>query len=298
MRYFDPKEATYRGFSEDFGTEVPLSITLQVTRRCNLKCIYCSELPGIPEPTMDEILSYARDLRGIERVIVSGGEPTLRGDLPDILQGLRRLGFPVLSLASNATLVTPDLAMALRKTLDYVDVTIDGTQAVHNEIRGQFDSVIHGARMLRNAGLPLCIVTVLIQKNRHTIPEILKLANELNALRVKIISPIPKGRGQSLGDQVLASQEIASLHEELSQLKQESGWSFSITITDWAHVREGHALLVHPDGEVVASPVPDSPGCVRRIGRVPGMDAKEIWDAYPYKENHIQKYFDRSLFVC
>jgi MoaA/NifB/PqqE/SkfB family radical SAM enzyme len=63
-------------------------------------------------------------------------------------------------------------------------------------------------------------------------------------------------------------------------------------------VDEGHALLVHPDGDVVASPVPSLPGCVRRVGNLKERDMGSIWRDYPYKENHLRKYLEETLYVC
>jgi uncharacterized radical SAM superfamily Fe-S cluster-containing enzyme len=54
----------------------PLSIIYQVTRRCNFDCEFCSETMQVKDPSLDQIASIQRNLAGVPRVFLSGGEPT------------------------------------------------------------------------------------------------------------------------------------------------------------------------------------------------------------------------------
>lgn len=79
---FDHKEQHFRLNSKEFVIpEYPLTVTLQITRRCNLQCPYCSESEFISDPTLKEIEKMIKNLKGVNRIIISGGEPTLRKDL-------------------------------------------------------------------------------------------------------------------------------------------------------------------------------------------------------------------------
>jgi len=112
------------------------------------------------------------------------------------------------------------------------------------------------------------------------------------------LSPIPKGKGKAVVSKRLTSQEIKKLFENLKNQKKEFGWQVRITLTDWEKIKEGHALLVHPNGDVVASPVWSKEGCIHYVGNILEEGISEIWKKYPYKKNHVKKYVEKSLMVC
>jgi hypothetical protein len=58
----------------------PLSVILQVTKRCNFDCNFCSETLQLPDPTLAELDEIRANLTGVRRVFLSGGEPLLRRD--------------------------------------------------------------------------------------------------------------------------------------------------------------------------------------------------------------------------
>jgi len=275
----------------------PLSATFQVTRRCNLRCIYCSENALIKEPT-SEFLHFLIDrMRGLERVIIAGGEPTLRPDLAVLAEHLSKT-VRIVAMASNSVLVTEKLAHDLSESLSYVDVTVDGTRGTHNKIRGQYDRVLAGIRNFVEAGVDVSLVTVLLRDNVSDILHVCDLADELHAKKLKILTPIRKGRGKRMVSRALDSIELKDLFNMIREEKHSKGWRVRITITDWGLVDEGHALLVHPDGDVVASPVPSMPNCIKIIGNLQENDLEWIWQNYPYKENHTRKYLEETLYVC
>lgn len=275
-----------------------MSITLQVTRKCNLKCIYCSEDAQLTEPTNEMIHQMIDNIVGIERVIVAGGEPTLRRDLPEILDYLKEKKFPVVSIASNAVLIDKDFAVKLARSLDYADITIDGTPKIHNKIRGQFDKVVKGINNLKDAGVPISIVNVLLSDNVKDVIAVCRMAEQFDARKLKILSPIRKGRGSSILDKRLSADKLADVFNTIKKTKEKENWKVRITITDWDIVDEGHAILIHPDGEVVASPVPSKPNCIEPFGNILEEDIGKCWKRYPFVKNHVRKYLEESLLVC
>ncbi len=90
----------------------PILATFQVNLRCNSACGYC-DLPlnvGRYELTREEIKrTFSRLYRdGVRFVLVQGGEPLLRRDLPEILEDLSAIGLH-LTLITNGTKITPQL---------------------------------------------------------------------------------------------------------------------------------------------------------------------------------------------
>jgi len=251
----------------------------------------------IKEPGYEELSVIAGKLTGIPRVIVSGGEPTLRKDLPQILDLLKG-NHEIVAMSSNATLVDKKLACELAKRLTYVDVTIDGTRQIHNQIRGQYDLVLTGIRNLIEAGVELSLVNVMFDLNADSVVDVCKVAEELGAKKLKVLTPIRKGRGAEVVDRGLSSEKLEGVFQRLRKAKEENSWKVRITLTDWSRVSEGHAILVHPDGEVVASPVPSEPACIKPFGNLMKESMHDIWRRYEYADNHLKKYLEETLYVC
>jgi len=277
--------------------DVPLTVTLQLTRACNLNCVYCSECHPIPNMPLDQLRLVMDRLDGVSRIIIAGGEPLLREDISNVLS-ICRERFSTVALATNATLVTPSLADTLAQYLDYADVTFDGTRLIHDRVRGKYDHVLSGTWCLRSAGIELSIVMVVMRASVQSVPYVAQLADALGAKKLKLLSPIPKGRGVDVLDQQLSSKELMRLRDRTGQIKSANGWIVRITISDWSRIREGHAIIVQPDGSVVASPVWSQPECVLKLGSLRESSIRELWKIYPYADHHIAKYTEQSLLVC
>ena len=106
----------------------PVLATFQVNLRCNSACGYC-DLPlnvGRYEMTKEEIQGIFSGLYrdGVRFVLVQGGEPLLRRDLPEILEDLSALGFQ-LTLITNGTKLTTHLVERLGRLPLAISVSLD-----------------------------------------------------------------------------------------------------------------------------------------------------------------------------
>jgi cyclic pyranopterin phosphate synthase len=110
-------------------------LRLSITDRCNYRCVYCMPEEGVPWIdhhnllTFDEIAHVVRaaiDVHGIRRFKLTGGEPTVRPHLVDLVRILKNIdGVEDLSLTTNGQLL-PELARPLRDAgLDRVTISID-----------------------------------------------------------------------------------------------------------------------------------------------------------------------------
>lgn len=279
------------------GTEItipdlPLTITLQITRNCNLKCIYCSESEYIPDPSLEEIFKMIKNLNGVPRIIISGGEPTLRNDLIPILKECKK-NFDIVAMASNCTQIIDEQL----EYLDYLDVTIDGPRKIHNKIRGSYEETIKGILKLKEYNKDFSIVMVLLEQNKNYVSYIANIADFIGAKKLKILCPIPKGRGKKVFKNKISSKEIISIGKDLEINKEELGWKIHISLTNWEQIGEGHAILIHPNGDLVASPVWTKEGCLDYIGNILNESIKNLWLNYPYKTNHVKKYIEKTLIT-
>ena len=137
---------------------------IELTMRCNLSCPLCyassgqGELPA--DPSREVVRGELRRLlekSGRCNVQLSGGEPTLRDDLPDIIREAKALGFPLVQVNSNGVRLgrEPHYAGMLADAgLDSVYLQWDSLREDHLEIlRG---TVMPGLREIKEAALENC----------------------------------------------------------------------------------------------------------------------------------------------
>jgi GTP 3',8-cyclase len=147
-----------------FG-RIATDLRLSVTDRCNLRCTYCMPAEGITWLPRSEILDYEELARlvgifrsmGVRTVRLTGGEPTMRRDLPELVRQLRAIAPGVdLSLTTNG-LMLDELAEPLaRAGLDRVNVSIDSLlrhRFAEMTRRDALDRVFAGLRAAEAAGL-------------------------------------------------------------------------------------------------------------------------------------------------
>jgi SynChlorMet cassette radical SAM/SPASM protein ScmE len=164
----------------------PRSMDIAVTARCNLRCAYCSHFSSAgdvkEELATADWLQFFEELGrcGVMTVVLQGGEPFCRSDLPDLIRGIvaNRMRFSILS---NGTLITEELAALLSTSgrCEGVQVSLDGSVSeVHDAFRGagSFAAALAGIRRLQRNEVP---VTVRATLHRHNIDDLQSLAQLL-----------------------------------------------------------------------------------------------------------------------
>ena len=161
---------------DQFGRRVEY-LRVSVTDKCNLRCVYCMPLEGMPWMRRDELLSYEEITRivhtmagmGLRRVRITGGEPLVRRDLPELVRMLAEVpGIDDLSLSTNAVLLA-DQAEALRSAgVSRLNVSIDSLRPERAEAiarrPGCFRSIMDGMDAAERVGFePLKVNVVLIR---------------------------------------------------------------------------------------------------------------------------------------
>ena len=120
-------------------------VLLEVTERCDLRCRFCFARggEGAREPALDELKDAVRDIVrqcGSPLLQLSGGEPTLRDDLPELVRFAREAGCGYVQLNTNGLRLArePDYAERLAEAgLDIVFLQFDGTRdAIYETLRG------------------------------------------------------------------------------------------------------------------------------------------------------------------
>ena len=120
-------------------------VLLEVTRRCSLHCRFCFANGGTAadDPPLDELKAAVRDIAercGQPLLQLSGGEPTLRDDLPSLVRFAKEVGIRYVQLNTNGLRLAREPAYARRLTeagLDIVFLQFDGTRdAIYETLRG------------------------------------------------------------------------------------------------------------------------------------------------------------------
>jgi cyclic pyranopterin phosphate synthase len=193
---------------DSFNREINY-LRISVSDRCNLRCVYCMPLEGIRFLPNSELLS-ALEIERVVRAAVSvgftkfrltGGEPTLRLDLLEIVERLAAIpGVGELALTTNALLMSK-LAKPLREAgLSRINVHLDSLNpaTVERQMRwGSFDRIWEGIMAAEEAGLrPIKLNSVVVAGYNETdVIDLARLTVERD-WQVRFIELMPLGGGE------------------------------------------------------------------------------------------------------
>jgi radical SAM protein with 4Fe4S-binding SPASM domain len=161
------------------------SILFEAETRCSLSCIFCyncwNAVPGYPRGKLSTrrtiaMLRKAVKESGAAQVAVTGGEPLLREDLPDIVAALT-LGGTVVSVLTNGTLMTKEWASDLLKTgVRLFQLTLLGMDGKLHDAHcgeGSFAAVMRSLDILRSAGASVTFTVVVTRRTVDELPAIM-----------------------------------------------------------------------------------------------------------------------------
>ena len=173
------------------GQRIPISGSLELTFRCNLRCVHCYAahghrgIPGKQELTFAEICGILDQIvdEGCLWLLLTGGEPLLRPDFLDIYTYAKRKGL-IITLFTNSTLISPHIADYLTDWRPFVvETTLYGrTQKTYERVTGIPGSharCMRGIDLLLERGIPLRLKAMLMTLNRNELWDIKAYAESL-----------------------------------------------------------------------------------------------------------------------
>jgi MoaA/NifB/PqqE/SkfB family radical SAM enzyme len=274
---------------------VPLSVIVQVTKRCDFGCVFCSETLQMADPALEQLDVIRGNLAGVRRVFLSGGEPLLRRDITEITGMFRDF---IVGLPTNATRGV-EVAPRLAGKIAFASIGFDGPRATFTRVRGDYDRALRGARALAAAGLPLSLSAVVLRSTLHALPYLCQIADVLDAGKLKLILPLRKGNALGLAErEFITVDEARDVFARLAELRTVHDWRPAIRLTPWTAETEGHMIVIEPDGTAQAWPAYDQPDLFLRLGNLLHEPITAIWDRYPYKASHYAKYLGRSILTA
>jgi GTP 3',8-cyclase len=221
---------------DQFGRSIEY-LRISVTDRCNFRCVYCMPVEGLQWLPKSEILSYEEITAvvaqlaplGLRRLRITGGEPTIRPDLPRLIAELRAVpGIEDIALSTNGVKLA-ELAEPLRAAgLDRVNMSADSLRpdriaSIARRNLG-FDPVA-GAMAAERAGLdPIKINVVVIRGvNDDEIEDFARLTLR-HRWHVRFIELMPVGDMRALTwDHVVPSDEVIDRVATLGELTATAG---------------------------------------------------------------------------
>ena len=175
---------------------LPLAVLAEVTHRCPLQCPYCSN-PVAMEPSSNElstqdwlrVIGELADL-GVLQIHFSGGEPTARRDLGQMITRATEVGLYTNLITSAVGLTRDKLAALADAGLCHVQISVQGAEAALADrvggYRGGHAKKLEAARWTRELDLPLTVNAVMHRQNLQQLPAIIDMAVNMGAARLEV----------------------------------------------------------------------------------------------------------------
>ena len=223
---------------EPFSQELsaPIRMDLALTFRCQNDCPHC--YAGGPHETKEmstenwkRVLDKMKEL-GIFIATFTGGEPTLREDLPGIIAHAQKIGIVTGLVTNGRRLKDKDFVSTLEKAgLDFAQVTLESSNPeIHDQMTGSkrsWQETIQGIRSLIPTTIYTTTNTTLTRLNAAGFPETLDLVHSLGVKAFGCNGLIHSGKGPLFaGDNALKPEELKSLLQEVQEQASHLGMSF------------------------------------------------------------------------
>ncbi len=223
-------ELSYSEFGEQLRSKigkkrVPVTGSMELTERCNLKCAHCYiNLPANDQRARRKELTYEQWCGILDQIaeegclwlLLTGGEPLLRSDFLDIYAYAKRKGF-IITLFTNGTMLTPEIADYLQEWPPLlVEITLYGiTPETHERVTGvpgSYERCMEGIQLLRERDIPFRLKTTVMTLNVHELTAVLRYASDLGiGLRYDaILRPRPDG-AKDIRDLRIKPNEVVEL---------------------------------------------------------------------------------------
>jgi len=304
---------------EPFTQELsaPIRMDLALTFRCQNNCRHC--YTGGPHATdeMDteswkRVLDRMKEL-GIFIVTFTGGEPTLREDLPDLIAHAQKIGIVTGLVTNGRKLKDRSFISTLEKAgLDFAQVTLESSKPeIHDqmtEAKGSWDETVEGMRNLIPTTIYTTTNTTLTRLNAADFSDTLDFIHGIGIRAFGCNGLIHSGRGPSFAEE--NSLEPSELKEILLKIRGKAshlGMSFlwytptrycelnpvSLGLGVKSCTASGMNMCVGPSGDVYPCQ-----SYLQSLGRFLETDWKSIWDHPLSKQLRAHKFAPDDCADC
>lgn len=251
----------------------PYRMDLALTYRCNNNCAHCYNARERDYPELDtehwqQIIDKLWDL-GIPHIVFTGGEPTLRQDLPELVCYAEQKGFITGLNTNGRKLADQDfLKRLIDAGLDHVQITLEShIEKIHNEMvlsNNAWQETVQGIKNVVNSTLYFMTNTTLLKNNHNDLQNFLCFTHELGIPTVGLNALIYSGRGNTV-ETGLAESELPDLLKIAIEHTHQSGQRLIwYTPTQYCHfdpmqldlgikgcTAAYYNMCIEPDGQVI-----------------------------------------------
>ena len=162
-------------WTENFYDESMYSLRLEISHQCNGYCKYCivygNKVEKMEKTNIEEMWSWLQEQEWFEKItemFLIGGEPLM---CFDEIRFLRQYFHGELSLSTNGTLITPEMADFFRENNVFIYISLDGrdremnVNRVYRDGRTMYDDIINGLEILEQHKVKKVIFMVATQEN-------------------------------------------------------------------------------------------------------------------------------------
>jgi radical SAM enzyme (rSAM/lipoprotein system) len=285
----------------------------ECTSSCNLACLHCGSdckiVPQAKEMPAEDFLTIVSQVSKQYKpsdvmIVITGGEPLLRKDLPEVGKQIKKMGF-AWGMVSNGYSLTPELFRNLRESgLRSATISLDGLQQNHDWMRGKsgsFERAVRAITLLSNEpGMVYDVVTCVNQRNFGELEDIKKLLISIGVKRWRLFMIDPIGRAAENPELFINSVQFRLLLDFIAKNREEGKIVTSYGCDGYLEeyetkVRDGfffcragiHVASVLSNGDIGACPNINR-GFVQ--GNIYNDNFLDVWN------NKFKEYRDRSSF--
>ncbi len=204
---------------------IPRSIVWVFTSICNLSCLHCyaAKFRLLNELSIEDKLKLVKEFAnlGIEYVSLTGGEPLIHRDTPEIVRMLADYGIEV-SVVTNGTVTSDEKLRMLAKYSVSVYVSLDGPRVIHDRIRsaGVFDKVMEFLTKARELGIRFGTVMAVSTINYTYAKQYIEIASRFEPSEIAMIPVMPVGRARILGIYVNHLEYMFAVRQALEKAQE------------------------------------------------------------------------------
>jgi radical SAM protein with 4Fe4S-binding SPASM domain len=217
-----------------------IDVTLEITRKCSLNCLFCSSNGGIPHPrelnlsewvhVIDECISL-----GAKSFLISGGEPFSSPFLKEICQHISSHGANLTIYTCGNVFEKGKLSPLKKADVEFIS-SLPSTKLIFNLqgasseihdlitcVKGSFENTLASISCAVDYGIHTEIHFVPVSLNYKNLPDVVSLSKDLDLKRVSVLRFVPQGRGKKNESSLrLGSEDLIHLKEILSSLVEPS----------------------------------------------------------------------------